>query len=128
METQFAAIVADAAKQYADSSGNSLDSFDKPHMKTVDDLVKQINTQNEQFDNFRAKRHNVFRAMGMALKPVELVGEMASGPAAEAFPPAQNIFAAVLYLVGAAHNVSSMYDTIEELFDQIKVCFTVPVH
>ena len=128
MEAQFAAIVADAAKQYADSSGNSLDSFDKPQMKTVDDLMNQINTHNEQFDHFRAKRHNVFKAMGIALKPVELIGEMASGPAAEAFPPTQNIFAAVLYLVGAAHNVSSMYDTIEELFDQIKVRYTVHVH
>lgn len=127
MDAQFAAIVADAARQYADSSGISLESFMSPPMKSVEQLKRQVDLQNDQFKNFRAKRHSIFKALTLAFKPVEIAGEMAAGPASDAFPPSQNIFSAVLYLIGAAHNVSTMYDTIEELFDHVRVRENDPI-
>ncbi len=120
-ETQFAAILADAAKVYADSVGSSIDEFMKPPMRSVEDLTHQLDIQNERFSEFRAKRHAIFGAIATALKPVEMVGDIVSGAASEVFAPSQNIYSAVMYLVNAAHDVSSTYDSIIELFEELKV-------
>lgn len=121
MEARFAAIVADAAKKYSEASSRPLDDYMSPPMRSVEDLKKQLDLQNDQFKQFRAKRHHIFAALSTAFLPVEIIGEMAAGAAGAAFAPSQNIFAAVMYLINAAHNVSSMYDNIIELFDQLKV-------
>ncbi|KAK5993054.1 hypothetical protein PT974_06482 [Cladobotryum mycophilum] len=122
MDPQFAAIVADAAKQYADSSSKAskLDDFLTPPMKSVNDLIQQLSLQNDNFVQFRAKRQNIFDAIATALGPVEVIGEIVAGASEEAFPPAQHIFSAVMYLVNAAHDVTSMYDSIIELFVKLK--------
>ncbi|OAA81975.1 NACHT and TPR domain protein [Akanthomyces lecanii RCEF 1005] len=108
MDAQFAAIAADAAK----------DGF--PSLKTVGDLIKQVELQNAQFEAFRAKRQAVFGAMAAAMRPVEVIGEIVAGVAEEGFPPAQNVFAAVVYLIKAAKDTSAMYDGIIELFEQLQ--------
>lgn len=128
METQFAAILADAAKLYKDSSdnGSTLAEFLTPPMKSISDLKLQLTAQNDQFSHFRAKRQNIFDAIAVTLRPIELIGDIVAEGASDAFPPAQGIFAAVMYLINAAHDVSSMYDSILELFDQLKVTnFTI---
>ncbi|KAL7945000.1 hypothetical protein V8C42DRAFT_324282 [Trichoderma barbatum] len=121
-ETQFSAILADAAKLFKDSSdkGLTLDEFLTPPMKSVSDLMLQLIIQNDQFNHFREKRQSIFDAIAVTLRPIELVGDIVAEGASEAFPPAQGIFAAVMYLINAAHDVSSMYDSILELFDQLK--------
>lgn len=43
-----------------------------------------------------------------------------AGAASEVFAPSQNIFAAVMYLVNSARDVSACYDNIEELFEKLK--------
>lgn len=123
METQFAAILADATKLYKDSSDKSLtlDEFLTPPMKSISDLMLQLTAQNDQFIHFREKRQNIFDAIAVTLRPIELIGDIVAEGASEAFPPAQGIFAAAMYLINAAHDVSSMYDSILELFDQLKV-------
>lgn len=123
MESLFAAILADAAKLYSESSGNaiSLGDFSAPQMNSVEDLKHHLELQNGKFSQFREKRQSIFDAISVALRPVELVGEMVAGVASDVFAPAQSIFCAVMYLVNAANNVSSMYDSIVELFDQLKV-------
>ncbi|KAH6609115.1 hypothetical protein Trco_002461 [Trichoderma cornu-damae] len=122
MEKQFAAVLADAAKLYKDSSdkGLTLDEFLTPPMKTISDLTLQLAAQNDQFSHFRARRQSIFDAIAAALRPIELMGAIVAEGASEAFPPAQGIFSAVAYLINAAHDVSSMYDSILELFDQLK--------
>lgn len=123
METQFTAILEDAAKLFKDSSDKSLtlSEFLTPPMKTISDLKAQLTTQNDQFNHFREKRQSIFDAIAVTLRPIELIGDIVAEGASEAFPPAQGIFAAVMYLINAAHDVSSMYDSILELFDQLKV-------
>lgn len=123
METQFAAILADAAKLFKDPSdkGLTLDEFLKPPMKTISDLKLQLTTQNDQFSHFREKRQSIFDAIAVTLRPIELIGDIVAEGVSEVFSPAQGIFAAVMYLINAAHDVSSMYDSILELFDQLKV-------
>lgn len=125
MDAQFAAIVADAAKQYKLSTNSKkgvlFDDFTlNPPLKTVDQLIAIVDKQNEQFSNFREKRHGLFKTLTLAMKPIEIVGEAACGPASEVFAPSAHVLAAVMYMIRAAENVSKMYDSIEELFGQLK--------
>lgn len=126
MEAQFTAILADAATQYAEKAGSKqvaiLDDFTSISLKSVEQLKAQIDAQNNQFSNFRAKRQSLFKALTLAMVPIEVVGEAAAGAAAEMFPASTHVFSAVMYLIKAAENVSAVYDSIEELFDQLKVC------
>lgn len=121
VEQRFADILADAAKLYREKSSEALVDFMTPPMNSVDDLQKQLSLQNDGFSAFRAKRQSVFDAVATALRPVELVGQIAAGAASAAYPPSQSIYAAALFLVNAAHNLSATYDSIIELFDQLKV-------
>ncbi|ATY64863.1 NACHT and TPR domain [Cordyceps militaris] len=122
MDARFVAIATDAAKRYSESSKTNiqLDDYLTPKIKTVDELIKQVELQNAQFAEFRAKRHAVFGAMAAAMKPIEVIGEIVAGAAEEVFPPAQNIFSAVVYLIKAAKDTSAMYDGIIELFEQLQ--------
>ncbi|KAL6876866.1 hypothetical protein J3F83DRAFT_424573 [Trichoderma novae-zelandiae] len=123
MKTQFAAVLADAARLFKDASdqGPTLDEFLTPPVKSISDLMAQLTAQNDQFSHFREKRKSIFDAVAVTLRPIELVGDIVAEGVSEAFAPAQGIFAAVMYLINAAHDVSSMYDSILELFDQLKV-------
>ena len=131
MDAQFAAVVAEAAKRYRKASGQSVEDFMTPPMRSLDDLKAQLDQQNEGFTTFRAKRDNIFSTLSAMLKPVEIVGDVIAGAASETFPPAQSIYSAVMYLVGAANNVSAAYDTIMELFTELEVgspfCLVVAV-
>lgn len=124
MDAQFAAIAADAAKKYSEGSSKvQLDDFLSPKIRTIDELITHVELQNAQFAAFRAKRHAVFGAMAAAMRPVEVIGGVVAGVVEESiFPPAQNVFAAVVYLIKAAKDTSAMYDGIIELFEKLQVC------
>ena len=121
VEAEFQAVLSDAAKLYREASGQALDDFMDPPMHNIDDLKHQLDIHNGRFSAFRAKRESLFGALSAMLKPVEIVGEVVSGTAGEMFPPTQSIFSAVMFLVNAANDVSSTYDSILELFEQLKV-------
>ena len=121
---QFAAVLADAAKQYSDSSQKNLAEYMTPAMKSVDDLIQQLELQNQHFSEFRAKRRSICDLVAAVVKPVEVVGELVSGAASYVFAPSQNIYCAILFLIKAADDITSMYDSIVELFEQLQVCFT----
>ncbi|KAH7317141.1 hypothetical protein B0I35DRAFT_512918 [Stachybotrys elegans] len=121
VETRFAGILADAARTFKESSPkDSIDDFMKPPIRTVEDLMRVLDAQNNRFSDYRSKHEKITSVMSAALGPIEMVGEVLTGAASEAFPPAQNIFSAVVYLIGAAKDVSSTYDSIFALFDQLK--------
>ncbi|CRK47386.1 hypothetical protein BN1723_007525 [Verticillium longisporum] len=120
MQRQFAAIIHDAQKMYAESSDQDLSDYMNPPMTSVEDMLAVIARQNKQFESFRAKRQRIFSALSAALMPIEVVGESLAGAASEVFAPSQNIFAAVMYLVNAAKDVSACYDSIIELFEKMQ--------
>lgn len=127
MDAQFVAVIADAAKLYKESSGSSaIDAFMTPPMRSLDDLKQQVDRQNDGFTAFRKKREGLFGVLSTMLMPIELVGDIVAGSASDVFPPSQNIFAAVMFLINAAHNVSEAYDSILALFEQLKVGFSSP--
>ncbi|KAF4982107.1 hypothetical protein FZEAL_2213 [Fusarium zealandicum] len=119
-EAQFNQILNDASKIYSDSSKEKLDDFMNPPIKSINDLLGQIDKQNEQFSKFREKRQTIFSALSAALAPVEIVGEIVAGAASDMFAPAEGIYGAVAYLIDAARDVSSAYDSIVELFEHLK--------
>ncbi|KAF5020614.1 hypothetical protein F66182_7363 [Fusarium sp. NRRL 66182] len=118
-EAQFAQILDDASKRYSESS-NQLVDFVNPPISNIRDLQSQIDKNNDQFARFREKRQSIFSAMAACLTPVEVVGQIVSGAAQDMFAPAEGIFGAVMYLVNAARDVSSAYDSIVELFEHLK--------
>lgn len=122
VEAQLQAVLTDARQLYSQSSGkhDNVDEFIDPKIRSIDELKQRIDASNNNFSNFRAKRAGLFGSLSAMLKPVELVGEIATGATAEIFPATQSIFSAVMFLVNAANNVSSTYDSIQELFDQLR--------
>lgn len=124
IEAEFAAVLADAGKLYKETSGQSVEDYMTPPMKSLDDLKHQLDLQNERFSAFRAKRESLFGTLSAMLKPVEIVGDIVSNSSSDLFPPSQGIYSAVMYLVNAANDVSSTYDSISELFEQLKVRLT----
>ncbi|KAM6536314.1 hypothetical protein FALCPG4_002323 [Fusarium falciforme] len=121
VRTQFTQILDDASKLYSDSSKKEdLANFLNPPIKSIKELISQVETQNEKFSSFRKKRQSLFSALSATLSPVEVVGEIVAGGASDMFAPAEGIFGAVVYLINAARDVSAAYDSILELFDQLK--------
>ncbi|CRJ97169.1 hypothetical protein BN1723_020837, partial [Verticillium longisporum] len=81
MQRQFAAIIHDAQKMYAESSDQDLSDYMNPPMTSVEDMLAVIARQNKQFESFRAKRQRIFSALSAALMPIEVVGESLAGAA-----------------------------------------------
>ncbi|ROT37793.1 NACHT and TPR domain-containing protein [Sodiomyces alkalinus F11] len=122
MQRQFAAVLRDAQRLYSQSGAQPMDLADflNPPMRSVEDLLNVVNHQNDQFEAFRARRQKLFHALSAAMGPLELIGGTLAEAAAEAvFPPSQGIFAAAVYLINTARNVSSCYDSIVELFEKL---------
>lgn len=127
VESQFQAVLSEAAKIYKKSSGKNINDFMTPPMTSVNDLMQQVDGHNDSFSTFRSKRAGLFNVLSAMLEPLEIIGGIVSGAASQAFPASQNIYSAVLYLINGANDVSSTYDTILELFEELKVsCCTLP--
>lgn len=121
IERRFASLVEDAHKRYLDSADESQKDFLSPSITSANALLRLIRDQNEQFSNFRNRERRLLDVVSSLLKPIEVIGGAVAGATEEVFPPTQGIFAAVMYLVGAANDVSDMYDAIIDLFTRLQV-------
>jgi len=108
----------EASKRYAKKSGTKLEDLPKP--RTTQDLMNQVEKQNKQYEAFRDKSGMLFKVLAAAMKPVELVGNLAAGTASAAFPAAGTVFGAAMYLIGAAKGVSASLDAIAGLMEHLK--------
>jgi hypothetical protein len=77
----------EARKRYADISGKDLK--DLPMPKTTEDLLSNVEKQNQDYKHFREKSGTLFTVLSAAVKPIELVGNLAAGAASAAFPQAR---------------------------------------
>lgn len=91
-----------------------------PHPSSIRDLETSLEAQNNKFADFRKKRGVVFDTLNGACKPIELLGNIAAGGAAMAFPPTTLCFGAITYLINAAKGVSASYDAIVDLMGTLK--------
>lgn len=127
IESRFASLVEDAHKEFLASADESQKNFHSPPIHSANELLRLVRDRNEQFENFRSRERRLIDVVGSLLKPIEVIGGAAAGAAESVFPPAQGIFSAVMYLVGAACNVSEMYDAIIELFTRLQVSPRNPI-
>ncbi|KAI9756718.1 MAG: hypothetical protein M4579_003719 [Chaenotheca gracillima] len=111
---------AEATKSFSNIAGKYLkgnSSLQKP--VSVSDLLQQLDTRQQGFSHSREGHSRFTGVMKVALKPIELLGSLASGVAGMAFPPASLCFNAISYLIQTGHQVSASYDAIAELFGRI---------
>lgn len=116
--TDIGTLWQEARKRYADISGKDLK--DLPMPKTTEDLLSNVEKQNKDYKHFREKSGTLFTVLSAAVKPIELVGNLAAGAASAAFPPSQMCFGAVMYLINAARGVSASLDAIADLLGVLK--------
>lgn len=120
LEKRFESLVEDAYQAYLKSAEPSQKDFNNPPITSANALLRLVRDQNENFQNFRNRERKLIDVVGSLLKPIEVIGGIVAGGAEDVFPPSQHIFSAVMYLVGAAGDVSDMYDAILNLFVRLQ--------
>lgn len=108
----------EASKRYAKKSGKRLEDLPKP--RSTDELMQQVEHQNNKYEDFRANKGTLFKILAAAMKPVELVGNLAAGAASAVFPASGTVFGAAMYLINAARGVSASLDAIAGLMEHLK--------
>ncbi|KAK6437297.1 hypothetical protein LTR95_006512 [Oleoguttula sp. CCFEE 5521] len=116
--SEFDKIWQEASRRYAEISGKRLEEL--PRFRTADELIRNVDNQNKDYKHFREKSHGLLAVLSAAVKPIELVGNLAAGAASMAFPPSGMVFGAAMYLINAAKGVSASLDAIAGLLDVLK--------
>jgi fungal STAND N-terminal Goodbye domain len=119
--SQFAASWAEARHRYTDVVGLDLEDAQFPHPSSVDELLGVIEERSESFADFRSRKGKLFHALFEISKPISIIASVAGDEAQTAFPPATVCLGAVSHLINAAKGVSSAYDNIMDLLEQLKV-------
>ncbi|KAI9769862.1 MAG: hypothetical protein M1839_003581 [Geoglossum umbratile] len=119
-QPQIPIIYMAAIGRFEEITGKNLNDPDLLRITTVDDLIKEVDKRNTKFTSFREKRHTLFDVLEGAMKPIELVGNLAAGAASMAFPPSSLVFGAAMYLIGAAKGTTACYDSIQALMVTLK--------
>jgi hypothetical protein len=125
---QIPPIYAQAIACYKEITKNDLDVAILSRLRSVDDLTREVDAQNQKFSEFREKRHIIFASLSIAMKPIEMVNNLAAGGASMAFPPSSLVFGAVSYLISAAKGASASYNAIQDLMGMLKVSHPDPSH
>ncbi|KAK4548205.1 hypothetical protein LTR36_010074 [Oleoguttula mirabilis] len=117
-DNEFTSLWDDAREEFADASGKDLK--DLPMPQTTEELIKSVESQNKGYKDFREKQGLLFTVLSAAVKPIELVGNLAAGAASAVFPPSSMCLGAVMYLINAAHGVSASLDAITDMLGVLK--------
>jgi hypothetical protein len=119
--SQIPAIYAAAIIRYREITNKDLNAAFFSRLATVEDLMSEVDARNNSFSEFRKERSAIFNSLQIAMKPIELIGNVASGGASMAFPPPSLGFGAVTYLINAAKGMTASYNAIQELMQTLKV-------
>jgi hypothetical protein len=80
-EAQFQTIWTAALSQFSASTKKNLDDSYMLQYVDIKSLEREVDRQQCGFSAYRSKRERLFGLMAMALKPVELLGDIAAGGA-----------------------------------------------
>lgn len=108
-----------ACADYANETGTTLDDEEVRSLRGPEDLSRQLELENDNFEDFRMKRRPLLHAMQTVLAPFENWGDLIAGAAAAAFPPASSIMGAMLLLIRGARRISEAFDMITDLFRKL---------
>jgi hypothetical protein len=109
----------DACEDYSKQTGVAVGNERFPRIEGLEDLSRQLDSEQDSFEDFRMKKRPLFHAMQIVLMPFEQWGDLIAGGVAAAFPPASSIMGAMLLLVRAARRVSEAFDVILDLFQNL---------
>ncbi|KAL8833596.1 MAG: hypothetical protein Q9170_004179 [Blastenia crenularia] len=91
------------------------------HLRSTDDLLTQLESQEEKFKGFRDKKAKLWSVLRGTMHGVELLGKFAmSALTMTPFSYAAPALGAVFFLVTAAQGVSKAYDTILSLLSDLQ--------
>lgn len=108
-KTQFEILWEEACREYAASTGvDPNDSSQKDKPASPDELFALLDKHHHDFEKYRKKKETLRRVLSLALKPVQLLGGIASGAVTTVFAPSAYIFAAVRHLVDVSFVISHM--------------------
>lgn len=117
----FSALWVDAVSQYEKRTQRSLDRENQfRKFQSLADLGSAIELEGNRFQTFRSERRKLYSALAKCIAPMEPVLQVvqkAIGPTP--YAPASAVLGAASYLMLACGSVSTAYDGIEELFDQM---------
>lgn len=118
---EISTLWANACTEYAKETGIPLtdEALAPFHVHSPESLSRQLESERDNFGNFRMKRRPLLHAMQTVLAPFENWGDMIAGAACSVFPPAACVVSAMLRLVRAARRVSEAFDMILELFQRL---------
>ncbi|KAL8367153.1 hypothetical protein RB599_010243 [Gaeumannomyces hyphopodioides] len=92
-------------------------------VNTIEDILKEVRTSEK---TFLRRRHNGSRSdrfrtlLSQSLDSIQRLLEVAAQASKGAFPPSEAIFAAIKYLIATANTVSSDYDKVSSLFEDLQ--------
>lgn len=118
-DDKLSAVWHSACSDYAKETGITLTDDEFPKINGPEDLSRQLESEKDNFEDFRMKRRPLLHAMQMVLAPFEAWGDLIAGVAAAAFPPASSIMGAMLLLVRGARRVSEAFNSITDLFHKL---------
>ncbi|RDL30658.1 Tetratricopeptide-like helical [Venustampulla echinocandica] len=119
LDNNLSSLWHSACKDYARDTGITLTDERFPKVQGPEDLSSQLDSEKDNFEDFRMKKRPLFHAMQMVVAPFESWGDLIAGVASAAFPPASSIMGAMLLLVRAARRVSDAFNVIIDLFHQL---------
>ena len=117
----FSALWVDAVLQYEKRTQRSLDKESQfREFQSLADLGNALELEGHRFQTFRSERRKLYSALARCIAPMEPVlqaVQKAIGPTP--YAPASAVLGAASYLMLACGSVTTAYDGIEELFDQM---------
>lgn len=101
-EDILATIWEQALASYQDQTHRDLKVDGKilAHIKTIDDLAKAIETQQQSFESWRKRHEKVWSALKKCMTPISIIGEVGKAAVDGTLAaPAALVFGAALYLL-----------------------------
>lgn len=91
------------------------------HLRTTDDLLKQIEVREQEFQGFREKKARLWAVLRRTMNGVEVLGGLTQNALTlTPFSMASPVLGAVLFLIGSAKGVSEAYDSITTLLSKLE--------
>ena len=91
------------------------------NLKTTDDLLKQIEIREQNFQSFREKKQKLWAVLRRSMMGLEVLGGLTQNALTlTPFSMASPILGAVLFLVGSANGVSEAYENISMLLTKLE--------
>lgn len=109
--------LADSTELCRDLKGDAV----LTNLRTTDDLLKQIEVREQDFQGFREKKARLWAVLRRSMNGIEVLGGLTQNALTlTPFSMASPVLGAVLFLVGSAKGVSEAYDSITTLLSKLE--------